>query len=142
MSATPILNNSITLSHTLRNIAVTSDCDFNFRKHISLTYVAAASIIFVSIFIFQSPKPLLQQSLLGGLIIATLFFITSHRSPRVYHSVPLLKSLFTSCSISHHFQTVYHCLLKLKLMQAIVLFQLLSLLFGTHPLNMLSHQIE
>jgi len=33
----PILSHSITPSDTVRNIGVTSDSDFNFRKHISLT---------------------------------------------------------------------------------------------------------
>ena len=33
---------------------------------------------FGAIFLFQSPKPLLQHSLLVGLITATLFFITLH----------------------------------------------------------------
>ena len=119
----------------------------NYFRSTAVRYYFLVSSLFVCSFCQHSyyirfPKPMIQYSLLIRLIIATLFFITSHRSPRVYHSVPLLKSLFTPCSISHHFQTVYHCLLKLKLMQAIVLFQLLSLLFGTHPLNMLSHQIE
>jgi len=55
---------------------------------ISEKYVAAASIIFVTfavfvaIFLFQSPKPLLQHSLLVGLISAIRFFITSH--PRIF----------------------------------------------------------
>jgi len=35
---TPILNHSITVSDTVRNIGVTIDSDFNFRKLISLTY--------------------------------------------------------------------------------------------------------
>ena len=35
---TPILNHSITPSHSVRNLGVTFDSDFNFRKHISLTY--------------------------------------------------------------------------------------------------------
>jgi hypothetical protein len=49
-----------------------------------LWHLASASIIFVTvavfgaIFIFQSPKPLLQHSLLIGLITATFFFITLH----------------------------------------------------------------
>ena len=35
---TPILNRSITPSDTVHNLGVTFDSDFNFRKHISLTY--------------------------------------------------------------------------------------------------------
>jgi len=58
---------------------------FNFRN-MFLWHVAPASIIFVTftvlvaIFLFHSPKPLLQHSLLVGLITATLFFIILHLS--------------------------------------------------------------
>jgi len=53
-------------------------------ENMFLWHVAPASIIFVTfavflaIFLFQLPKPLLQHSLLVGMITATLFFITLH----------------------------------------------------------------
>ena len=57
-------------TRTVLNIDVTFDSEFSFIKHISLTYVASAFIIFVTIvvfvtiFLFQSPKPLLQYSII------------------------------------------------------------------------------
>ena len=76
---TNILSHSITPSDTVRNLGVTFDSYFNFRKHFyvkCLLFVTFA--VFVTIFLFQSPKLLLHHSLLIGLITATLFFITSH----------------------------------------------------------------
>jgi len=46
--------------------------------------------VFLAIYLFQSPKPLLQHSLIVGLITVTQC-VTG--SPRFSHSVPLLKSL-------------------------------------------------
>jgi len=80
----PILNHSITPSRTVHSFGVTVDGYFNFRK-LFLRYVAAASIIFVTlavfvaVFLFQSLKLLLQHSLLVDLITATLFFKRSHQ---------------------------------------------------------------
>ena len=66
--------------HTLYIILVV----ISISENIYLWHVAAASTIFVTfavfvaLFLFQSPKPLLQHSLLVGLITAPLSFITSH----------------------------------------------------------------
>ena len=79
-----IVSHSITPPDAVRNLGIIFDNDFNFRKHISLTcrrcfyYIFVTFTVFVAIFLFQSPKPLLQHSLPVGLFTATLFFIASH----------------------------------------------------------------
>jgi len=80
---TKIHSHGITPSDAVRNIGVTSDSDFNFRKPVSLTchscfYHIRDLRVLVAIFLFQLPKLLLQHSLRLGLITATLFFITLH----------------------------------------------------------------
>ena len=80
---TPILNDRLTPPDTVRNLGVTSDSDFNFWKHIFWHVTDASNLfmtfaIFDAIFLFHSPKPLLQQCLLVGLVTETIFFITLH----------------------------------------------------------------
>ena len=71
---TNILSHSITPSDAELNLGLTFGGDFNFRKHVSIIFVTVA--VFGAMFLFQSPKPLLQHSLLVGLPTATLFFVT------------------------------------------------------------------
>jgi len=77
---TNILNHSITLSD-LYLILVLYLIAILISENIFLWHVAAASSIFATFAVFvailfcQSPKPLLQHSLLVGLINAILFFI-------------------------------------------------------------------
>ena len=78
---TNILTHSITPSNTLCNFCLT--LHFKFRK-IFFWNVAPASIkfftfaVFGAIFLFQSPKSLLQYSLIVGLCATTLFFSAFH----------------------------------------------------------------
>jgi len=77
------------------------------------------------------------------------------RSPRFSHSVPLLKSLHWSISHSNLFSgfppapkarvlhsSYFHLSVsRVKIMMGLALFQLFSILFGIHSLNILSHQM-
>jgi len=107
-------------------------------------HVAAGSIIFltftvfVGIFIFQSPKPLLQHSLLVGLITATLYNIAAKDILKLQCIQNCLARVFTRfpwffpfcstseisslapCSISHSFQTLHHCLSNAFLWRTVI----------------------
>jgi len=120
---TPILNHSVTSSDIVRNVGVTFYSDFNFRKHISLTcrccYLLYSwhSLYSSLYFSFSRHKPLLQHSLLVGLITSTLFFIASlcngcHTVFQVFFPFwPTSEiSALVPYSVSHHFQKQYRCL--------------------------------
>ena len=64
----PILNHGITPAYKVRNLGVIVDSNFNFRKHISLTFH----------WCYYHIGDHIGDSLLVGLIAATLFCITSH----------------------------------------------------------------
>ena len=75
-----IFTHSITPSEDVRNLCVTLDSDFNFRKHISLTchscFYHIPDLRRIRRYIFLSvTKPLLQHSLLIDLITATLNYL-------------------------------------------------------------------
>jgi len=125
-------------------------------ENIFLWYVAAASIIFVTVdvfvalFLFQSPNPLLQHSLLVSLITGTLFFynIPSKgilkrrcvqnclakvvtRSPRFFHSVSLLKYLHWSPVQSRIISKL--CTIAYKTLSSGQPSYLMSMLYLAHP---------
>jgi len=192
-----ILSHSITPSDTIRNLDVTFDNGFNFRKHVSLTcpscFYNIRELRRIRRYISLSVAKTIATALITSRLDYSFCNIASRdiiklqcvqnclakdltRPPRFSHPVPLLKSLhwlpvqsriiFKLCTIAYQtlssgeplhlfsrlslepsqensLHLVFTCFvfLGLKHMLGFVLFQLLSLLFGIHYLNTLSHQI-
>jgi len=109
----PILNHSITPSDTVRNLGVTFDSNFNFRKHVSLICRSCFYHIpdihrirrYISLSVARTiATPLITtrldycNSLLyniasNDILKLQCIFRVVTRSPRFSHSVPFLKSL-------------------------------------------------
>jgi len=121
---TNILSHSITPSDTVRNLSVTFDSDFNFRKHVSLTcrscfyhirdlpriqcYISlsvaktiATAIITSRLDYCNSLCNIRSEYILKLQCVQNCLARVVTRSPRFTHSVPLLKSLHWLLVQSH-----------------------------------------
>ena len=93
--------NLLKFNESMRYLGVTFDRDFNFRKYVSLR----CRSWFYHIRDLRRNRGYITRRLQ---CVHNCLARVLTRSPRFSHSVPLLKSLH--CSISHHIQTLHHCL--------------------------------
>jgi len=114
---TLILSHSITLSDTVRNVGVTFDSNFNFRKaccsdmSLLLLSYSWSSPFLVLYFSFQSPKPLILLSYSKTSVCSKLLSYGYHTVSSVFPFCPTSEiSPLAPCSISHHFQTLHYWL--------------------------------
>ena len=115
------MSHSITPPDTVRNLGVTIDGDFNFRKHVSLTcrYISFSVAKTISTALITSRLlycnfllyNIASKDILKLKCIQNCLSRVVTRSPRFSPFYPISEiSSLAPCSISHHFQTLHYCL--------------------------------